>query len=99
MQFGQNMRSNGTGKAQLIQRMESVGPKRDARADFAQHRRALVHVGLDAGLVQSACRGDPADSPSNDNGFHKSPTNLPQIGLGAECWTARLVLRVARLDQ
>ena len=71
------MGSNGIGKAQLIQRVEGVRPKRDARADFAQCRCTLVGVGFDPSLVQSDSRCEPTDSAANDDGFHQSLTNLP----------------------
>jgi hypothetical protein len=49
--------------------MNRILPKRDARANFAKHRRALVRVGLNPGLAESDGRGDPANSSADDDGF------------------------------
>ena len=73
MQFGQNVGSNGIGKAQLIQSMDGVRPKRYPGTDFAECRCTLVCMGFDPGPAQSDGRGEPADSSANDNGFHKNP--------------------------
>lgn len=64
------LRQDPLGDSQLFQRANGAGPNREAGADFPQFRGLLENVGVNSHTSQGQGRGQPADSSSDDDGFH-----------------------------